>query len=109
MLARSLGYITILDPNVKCNFIQHCFCDLRSHFEALESVLLKKKLSSTPRKNMIKLTLVPHNAYLSPALHVVPTRVKKATMHMRDGVNCGIHTPSLLQCLLQPPLGAFSF
>jgi hypothetical protein len=61
MLARSLGYITILDPNVKCNFIQHCFCDLRSHFEALESVLLKKKLSSTPRKNMIKLTLVPQN------------------------------------------------
>jgi hypothetical protein len=28
------------DPNVKYNFIQHCFCDLRSHFEALESVLL---------------------------------------------------------------------
>jgi hypothetical protein len=22
------------------NFIQHCFCDLGSHFEALESVLL---------------------------------------------------------------------
>jgi hypothetical protein len=27
-------------PNVKYNFIQHCFCDLGSHFEALESVLL---------------------------------------------------------------------
>jgi hypothetical protein len=26
--------------SVECNFIQHCFCDLGSHFEALESVLL---------------------------------------------------------------------
>jgi hypothetical protein len=45
MLARSLGHIIILhwsifDPNVKYNFIQHCFCDLGSHFEALESVFL---------------------------------------------------------------------
>jgi hypothetical protein len=28
------------DPNVRYNFIQHCFCDLGGHFEALESVLL---------------------------------------------------------------------
>jgi hypothetical protein len=39
MLARSLGhailkYWSIFDPNVKYNFIQHCFCDLGSHFEA---------------------------------------------------------------------------
>jgi hypothetical protein len=27
-------------PTVTYNFIQHCFFDLRSHFEALESVLL---------------------------------------------------------------------
>jgi hypothetical protein len=29
----------IFDLNVKYNFIQHCFCDLGSHFEALKSVL----------------------------------------------------------------------
>jgi ureidoglycolate hydrolase len=65
MLARSLEYWSIFDPNVKYNFIQHCYFDLalRSHFEALESVLLIF-FSSTPRKNMIKLTLVPQNAYL---------------------------------------------
>jgi hypothetical protein len=43
MLARSLGHIIILvhfRSNVKYNFIQHCFWDLRSHFEALESVFL---------------------------------------------------------------------
>jgi hypothetical protein len=40
MLARSLGHIVILvhfHPNVMYNFIQHCFCDLGSHFEALGS------------------------------------------------------------------------
>jgi hypothetical protein len=43
MLAQSLGHIlirSIFDPNVEYNFIQHCFCDLGSHFGALESVLL---------------------------------------------------------------------
>jgi hypothetical protein len=43
MLPRSLSHIiirSIFDPNVKYNFIQHCFCDLGSHFEALESVLI---------------------------------------------------------------------
>jgi hypothetical protein len=42
MLARSLGRIIILvhfRSKRKYNFIQHCFCDLGSHFEALESVL----------------------------------------------------------------------
>jgi hypothetical protein len=39
MLARSLGHIIIL-VHFRSNFIQHCFCDLGSHFEALESVLL---------------------------------------------------------------------
>jgi hypothetical protein len=45
--------LSIFDPNVKYNFIQHCFCDLGSHFEALKSVLLKTILA-LPRKNMIK-------------------------------------------------------
>jgi hypothetical protein len=41
------------------------FVTLGSHFEALESVLLIFFSSTrTPRKNMIKLTLVPQNAYL---------------------------------------------
>jgi hypothetical protein len=41
MLARSLGHFR--SKRLKYNFIQHCFCDLGSHFEALESVLLMKK------------------------------------------------------------------
>jgi hypothetical protein len=31
---------SILVQQLRINFIQHCFCDLGSHFEALESVLL---------------------------------------------------------------------
>jgi hypothetical protein len=36
----TLKILCIFDPNVKYNFIQHCICDLGSHFKALESVLL---------------------------------------------------------------------
>jgi hypothetical protein len=53
MLARSLGHIIILvhfRSNVRYNFIQHCFWDLRSHFEALESVFLIFFLGFTSKK-----------------------------------------------------------
>jgi hypothetical protein len=41
MLTRSLGHIFTIGPfSIQpYNFFQHRFCDLGSHFEALESVL----------------------------------------------------------------------
>jgi hypothetical protein len=51
MLARSLDHIIILVQfRSKLNFIQHCFCDLGSHFEALESVLLIFCVGFTSKK-----------------------------------------------------------
>jgi hypothetical protein len=62
MLARSKGYIkkywSIFDPNVKYTFIQHCFCDLGSHFEALESVLLPDRKVDI-KDNQLGIKLIP--------------------------------------------------
>jgi hypothetical protein len=55
------------------NFIQHCFCDLGKSFRGPQVSFTS--IFSRPRKNMIKLTLVPQNAYLG-------SRVTKTVMYI---------------------------
>jgi hypothetical protein len=65
MLSRSQGHIIILvhsGPNVKYNFIQHCFCELGSHFEDIFESVSHIFFLGFASKDIIKLTLVPQNA-----------------------------------------------